>query len=164
MHAALIVTRVLEPCLEHLHQKRCAVLLRATLGLLSAGVSSLCGIAQGLSGAVALKHRVKSVDRLLGNAELHGHRDRLYEQVARLWLSLQPLTLNEREQLQGCPTGPLVANLPLLNGRQTGIEDGRKDSLTHMGFFAKQFDLPRCHFPDIQVTQRLELAHATFAD
>jgi len=93
MHAALIVTRVLEPCLEHLHQKRCAALLRATLGLLSAGVGSLCGIAQGLSGAVALKHRVKSVDRLLGNTELHGHRDRLYEQVARLWLSQLPQVL-----------------------------------------------------------------------
>jgi hypothetical protein len=86
MHAKLMVTRVLGPCLEGLHRKRFAALMRATTGLFCGGVGSLSGIALRLEGATRYKHRLKSVDRLLGSRALHQWRDALYRQVAGLWL------------------------------------------------------------------------------
>lgn len=86
MHAMQIVTRVLGPCLYRLHAKRAAALKRATLGLLFAGVASLSAIALRLSGQTRLKHRLKSVDRLLGNSAAHLSREDLYREIARCWL------------------------------------------------------------------------------
>ena len=86
MHAGVIVARLIKPCLEGVHRKRSVALLRVTTGLLRGGVSSLSGIALWLSGNTGLKHRLKSVDRMLGNRALYEQRDELYGQVARLWL------------------------------------------------------------------------------
>lgn len=86
MHASEIVARVVGPCLKCLHQRRQASLLRAVSGLLGANASSLSAIALHLSGSAALKHRIKSVDRLLGNSAFHHARDQLYRSVAAQWL------------------------------------------------------------------------------
>lgn len=93
MRAGNIVARLIEPCLESLHRKRSAALMRATTGLLNGGVGSLSGIALRLSGNTRLKHRLKSVDRLLGNRALRDQRDELYRKVAQLWLSDLPRVL-----------------------------------------------------------------------
>ena len=86
MHAKLMVTRVLGPCLEGLHRKRFEALIRVATGLLWGGVCSLSGIAQRLGGPCRYKHRLKCVDRLLGSTGLHRWRDALYRQVAGVWL------------------------------------------------------------------------------
>ncbi|UCD68637.1 MAG: hypothetical protein JSW48_00530, partial [Betaproteobacteria bacterium] len=62
MYAHAIVTRVLGPCLCSLHAK---AVLRATSALVQGALASLSGIALSLSGTTGLKHRIKSVDRLL---------------------------------------------------------------------------------------------------
>ena len=93
MHASQIVSRVLEPCLAQLHCKRRSSLVRATLGLLNSAIGSLCGIALGLQGSTGFKHRIKSVDRLLGNVDLHAQRDELYGRLARNWLEGLPQVL-----------------------------------------------------------------------
>ena len=87
MHANVILTRVLEPCLAKLHAKRQQSLARATAGLLSGGIASLSAIALRLSGSTTLKHRLKSVDRLLGNGTLHQVRDDIYRRLAQCWLA-----------------------------------------------------------------------------
>lgn len=86
MHAEKILARVLGPCMEGLHSKRAGALLRATAGLLRGGISSLSAIALNLEGATRLKHRLKSVDRLLGNTALNLERHELYRYVALSWL------------------------------------------------------------------------------
>jgi hypothetical protein len=86
MHAEKILARVLEPCLESLHSKRAGALLRATAALVRGGVTSLSAIALSLDGATTLKHRLKSVDRLLGNTALNLERYELYRCVALSWL------------------------------------------------------------------------------
>lgn len=90
MHASGILARVLGPCLASLHAKRQQALLRATAGLLRGGITSLSAIALGLDGSIALKHRLKSVDRLLGNGALHQMRGEIYRRLAQGWLA--PLT------------------------------------------------------------------------
>ncbi len=67
MHAEGIVARILRPCLTEIHAKRAAVLTRATAALLRGGITSLSAIALHLCQGIALRHRLKSVDRLLGN-------------------------------------------------------------------------------------------------
>jgi hypothetical protein len=61
-------------------------LLRATTALLQGGRTSLSGIALHLSAMTRLKHRLKSVDRLLGNTQLEQQRWEVYRALARIWL------------------------------------------------------------------------------
>jgi len=86
MHANAILTHVLESCLTSLHAKRASALLRAATALIRGNVISLSAIALRLSGSTTLKHRIKSVDRLLGNSDLHLARCALYGSVAQRWL------------------------------------------------------------------------------
>lgn len=86
MHARTIVARVLEPCLKGMHAKRVEALLRATMGLLYGGRTTLSAIALHLSGDIGYKHRLKSVDRLLGNTALYQTRAVLYRRLAQYWL------------------------------------------------------------------------------
>lgn len=93
MHAEAIVTRVLGPCLGSMHTKRARVLLRATSALVHGSITSLSGIALWLGGATSLKHRLKSVDRLLGNTRLHQQRWDFYRALAQHWLKDLPQIL-----------------------------------------------------------------------
>lgn len=86
MHASAIVARVLGPCLKGIHAKRAGALLRATAALLGGGRTSLSAIALHLCPDIAFKHRLKSVDRLLGNPALHRVRGDLYRSLAQHWL------------------------------------------------------------------------------
>jgi ribosomal protein L34 len=85
MHAEAIVTRVLGPCLGSMHTKRAGALLRASAALLRGGTTSLSAIALRLGGATTLKHRLKSVDRLLGNTGLQQQRWEVYRSLAQRW-------------------------------------------------------------------------------
>jgi len=87
MHAHNIVTRVVGPCLNRLHAKRAAACQRAVVAVLLGAALSLSAIALGVRSAAGYRHRVKSVDRLLGNAALHAVRAELYAAVAERWLS-----------------------------------------------------------------------------
>ncbi len=87
MHAGSIVSRVLGRCLDGLHATRAAACQRAVIAVLLGAALSLSGIALGVRSASAYRHRIKSVDRLLGNAGLHAVRDELYAAVAARWLS-----------------------------------------------------------------------------
>ena len=92
-----------------MHAKRAAALTRATAALLRGGVTSLSAIALHLSQDIAFKHRLKSVDRLLGNPALHRARGDLYRCLAQQWLKdvtswlvvvdWSDLTLDQRWQL-----------------------------------------------------------------
>ena len=86
MHAEGIVARILNPCLTKIHAKRAAALTRATAALLRGGITSLSAIALHLSRGIALKHRLKSVDRLLGNCALQRERFDVYRSLAQHWL------------------------------------------------------------------------------
>jgi hypothetical protein len=96
MHAEAILARVLGPCLNTMHAKRACALLRATAGLLRGGITSLSSIALSLDGEIAYKHRIKSVDRLLGNTGLHLAFGELYRCIALRWLKDLPQSLERQ--------------------------------------------------------------------
>lgn len=87
MHATLIITRVLDGCWSGLHVKRAQALRAAVLSLVLGGVLSLSGIARRLQGPVILRHRIKRVDRLLGNSALWTSRGAVYHAVSERWLA-----------------------------------------------------------------------------
>lgn len=86
MHAKGIVGLMLKDCLSPLHAKQ-AEALRAGVGAaVSGGHLSLSGLSRRLEGAVALRHRVKRMDRLLGNEAIHARRGEIYAALAQRWL------------------------------------------------------------------------------
>ncbi len=87
MHAKLIITRVLDCCWCGLHVKRAQALRAAVLSLVLGGVLSLSGVAQRLQRPLMLRHRIKSVDRLLGNRALWASRGAVYHAVSKRWLA-----------------------------------------------------------------------------
>lgn len=86
MHVETIVSRILGPCLAGLHAKRAQALQRTVAALLTGGVLSLSALALAIRSPTHYKHRLKSVDRLLGNSALHWARCSLYAAVASRWL------------------------------------------------------------------------------
>lgn len=87
MHAHAMVARVREPRPYGLHAKHARALTGTVAALLSGGRDSLSAIALHLSGSCAYKHRIKAVDRLLGNAALHRDRADLYQALAQWCLN-----------------------------------------------------------------------------
>lgn len=86
MHAQTIVARLLSPCLARLHAKRAQALTEVIAALLCGGRASLSAMALHLARPCAFKHRLKCIDRLLGNTALHGCRADLYRALAEQWL------------------------------------------------------------------------------
>ena len=87
MHAVNIVARVVGPCLHGLHAKRAAACQRAVVAVVLGAALSLSAIALGVRSVTGYRHRVKSVDRLLGNGALHVVRAELYAALAARWLT-----------------------------------------------------------------------------
>lgn len=86
MYAHTMVARILAPCLDILHAKRAQALIGITEALLSGGRASLSAMALHLPRPCAFKHRLKCIDRLLGNTALQHSRADLYQALARQWL------------------------------------------------------------------------------
>ncbi len=87
MHVATIVARILAPCLTELHVKRAQALQRSVVALLIGGRVSLSALALSVPSLTSYRHRLKSVDRLLGSGALQAVRHRLYAMLAARWLS-----------------------------------------------------------------------------
>jgi len=70
-----------------LHAKRAAACQRVVVAVVLGAALSLSAIALGIRTATRYRHRIKSVDRLLGNTALHAARAELYAALAARWLS-----------------------------------------------------------------------------
>lgn len=87
MHARRIVDGMLGGCLAGLHAKLAEALKATVLGAVREGRLSLSQLARSVESATAMRHRVKRVDRLLGNKALHGARAEIYRELAAQWLA-----------------------------------------------------------------------------
>ena len=86
MHARKIVDGMLCGCLLSLHATLAEAVKAAVCGALRGGRLSLSQLARSVESATAMRHRVKRIDRLLGNDSLHGARADIYREVAAQWL------------------------------------------------------------------------------
>lgn len=87
MHARKIVDEMLSVCLSKLHAKLAEAVKATVCGALRGGRLSLSQLARSVVSATAMRHRVKRIDRLLGNESLHGARAEIYREVAAQWLA-----------------------------------------------------------------------------
>ena len=87
MYARKVIKGLLGDCLSSLHVKLAEAVNAAVGGVLSGGHLSLSQLARSLKSAVAVRYRVKRIDRLLGNASLHSARLEIYRKLAAGWLS-----------------------------------------------------------------------------
>lgn len=86
MRAVGILQEKLGKSLAFLHKKREAAFWRAVEGLLDGQKLWLTALGRALSGRCSDKHRIKAIDRLVGNAGLQGSVPLLYAALARLLL------------------------------------------------------------------------------
>jgi hypothetical protein len=70
-----------------MHVKRAQSLQRAVVALLFGGVLSLSALALTMRSQARYKHRLKSIDRLLGSVAVQSARFELYAALASRWLS-----------------------------------------------------------------------------
>ncbi len=87
MHAGKIVDGVVGDCLSSLHATLAEAVKAAVVGALRGGRLSLSQLARSVESVTAMRHRVKRMDRLLGNTSLHNAKMEIYRQVAMRWLT-----------------------------------------------------------------------------
>jgi hypothetical protein len=93
MHTATIVAQVMHCCLPLMHAARWRALHDVVVSSVNGCALSLVALAVGTPRATTVRHRVKCVDRLLGNIHLEAHRFDLYAALARQWLTGLPQIL-----------------------------------------------------------------------
>lgn len=87
MHTGKIVEGMLGNCLSSLHARLAEAVKAAVGGALRGGRLSLSQLARSVESATAMRHRVKRMDRLLGNASLQSVRADIYREVSTRWLA-----------------------------------------------------------------------------
>ena len=90
MHTQNIVTQVMQCCLPLMHAARWRALRDVVVSAVNGRALSLVALALGAPRETSVRHRVKCVDRLLGNRHLKAHRFDLYAALARQWLTGLP--------------------------------------------------------------------------
>jgi len=87
MYARKIVDEFLGACLSCLHAKQAEVVKVAVCSALEGGHLSLSQLARSTASTTAMRHRIKRIDRLLGNKALHAARVSIYQGVVQRWLA-----------------------------------------------------------------------------
>lgn len=87
MHATKIVDGMLCDCLSSLHATLAVAVKAAVYGVLRGGRLSLSQLGRSVESATGMRHRVKRIDRLLGNTSLHEARARIFRDLAEQWLT-----------------------------------------------------------------------------
>lgn len=87
MHAEKIVDGMLNDCLSSLHAVLAKAIKAAVCAALKGSRLSLSHLARSVESQTAVRHRVKRIDRLLGNSALHAARQEIYLGVAAQWLA-----------------------------------------------------------------------------
>lgn len=85
MHPVRLVQKWFERNIAFMHCTRAAALVSAVAGLLRGGTVTLTHLGRALGGAGHTKHKIKRVDRPLGNRRLHGEQRLVYAAFAA-WL------------------------------------------------------------------------------
>ena len=93
MQTQAIVSRLLRCCEPLMHATRWQVLRDVAVSAVAGRALTLTALALGTLHATSVRHRVKRVDRLLGNRHLERERIEAYRALAHEWLSGLPQLL-----------------------------------------------------------------------
>jgi hypothetical protein len=90
MHTLPVLQKFLAVSLPDIHQRRREVLVAAVDAVAQGAQVGITSMGRGLTGATRIKHRVKRMDRLVGNHRLLSERDRYYAAIIERLLSHCP--------------------------------------------------------------------------
>lgn len=93
MHTPTIVAQVMQCCSPLMHAARWCALRDVVVSSVNGHALGLVALAVGTPRTISVRHRVKCVDRLLGNIHLKAHRFDLYTALAQQWLTGLPQIL-----------------------------------------------------------------------
>lgn len=95
MHTQPVLQKFLAVSLPDIHQRRREVLAAAVDAVAQGSRVGITSMGRGLSGTTRIKHRVKRMDRLVGNQRLLSERDRYYAAIIQRLLvhCSQPIIL-----------------------------------------------------------------------
>lgn len=119
MHAFAILQELLAKGYTRMHQGRLRSLLAATRAALDARSHTLSNLARAMGGQCAVRHRVKRVDRLLGNLALQRECGTVYAALAQHHLRevSTPLILVDWTDLNAARSWQMIRASSALAGR-----------------------------------------------
>lgn len=102
MHAVGVLQKLLQDSIPSLHLSRLKALMSAVLSAMTTRRLTLSGLARGLPAGQAIRHRIKRVDRLLGNTHLHNERPMVYQLLCRQFMGgiKRPVILGDWSDLK----------------------------------------------------------------
>ena len=123
MHALSILHRALVLHCPWMHAKRRSSLMAATRAAIFGSRLMLSDLGRGLHGPTVVKHNIKRVDRLLGNAKLHAETTPVYEVLARQCLAgvSMPLIVVDWSDLSADRRWQLLRASVALEGRSVTL-------------------------------------------
>lgn len=113
MRASRIVRQICRAVVAHVHAARITAVLAAVDALVRGGRLTLTALGRRLDSSALVKHRIKRIDRLLGNSRLHGELPVWYTALARRLVgqARRPVVLIDWTQTVG-KFDALVAAVP----------------------------------------------------
>jgi hypothetical protein len=90
MHATAVLQKLLRRSIPSLHSKRLAAITAVVASALRGGRLTLSALARNLDSLCAVRHRIKRVDRLLGNTFLQQERLLVYRMLCNLLIGGKP--------------------------------------------------------------------------
>jgi hypothetical protein len=90
MQTQATVSRLLQCCQGFMHAARWRALRDVSTAAVNGQVLTLSALAVGNPRAISKRHRVKCIDRLLGNMHLKSEHFELYKALAVQWLHQLP--------------------------------------------------------------------------
>lgn len=133
LHKRLLNARVIG------HKNRLEALMKSVEGLLGGSKLVLTHLGRNLSGRAYEKHKIKCVDRLLGNGQLHGERQAIYRRMAHwlLYRVKRPIIIVDWSDVyEGQEFVMLTAAIPLR---------GRALPLYEEVYSMRQYNSPKAH-------------------
>lgn len=133
LHKRLLKSQVIS------HPSRLLALMKAVEGLLNGGKLTLTHLGRHLPGKGYEKHKVKCMDRLLGNTKLHDERQKIYWLMGHWLLSqtARPIIIVDWSDVyEGQQFMMLTAGVPI---------GGRTLTLYEAVYPMKQYNSPKAH-------------------
>jgi hypothetical protein len=90
MHATAVLQKLLRRSIPSIHLKRLNSLVAMVTSALSGGRLTLSALGRSLPGDSSVRHRIKRVDRLLGNSHLPQERLLFYRLLCDLLIGAKP--------------------------------------------------------------------------
>lgn len=123
MHGLQLLHKILLKSCFQIHIDRLASLVSATQGLLSGSKLTLVNIGRHLEGSQLVKHKIKQIDRLLGNENFYAERRAIYHCLTSLSLSpsSRPVILIDWSGVMHCGAFHMIRAGIAHNGRTLTI-------------------------------------------